>query len=70
MMATEFKPRGEDSPPASWRLNGIGALRIVFGLIWGVDAWFKRQPGFITGFVDYLNGAQAGQPLVIHLKGG
>ena len=66
MMATEFKLRGEDSPSASWRLNGIGALRIVFGLIWGIDAWFKWQPGFIVGFSDYLSGAQAGQPLIVH----
>jgi thiosulfate dehydrogenase [quinone] large subunit len=65
-MATPFKLRGEDSPPASWRLNGIGVLRIVFGLIWGVDAWFKWQPGFISGFSDYLSGAQADQPLVVH----
>jgi thiosulfate dehydrogenase [quinone] large subunit len=51
---------------AAWRLNGIGALRIGFGLIWGVDAWFKWQPGFINGFSDYLSGAQADQPTLIH----
>ena len=55
-------------PPAisSWRRNGIGVLRIVFGAIWAVDAWFKWQPSFINNFADYLNGAQKDQPLLIH----
>jgi hypothetical protein len=35
-------------PLARWRLTGIGVLRIVFGLVWAVDAWFKWQPDFIT----------------------
>jgi hypothetical protein len=29
------------------RLKGMGILRIVFGLIWAVEAWFKWQPDFI-----------------------
>ena len=65
-MATPFKQAGADFVFAPWRRKGIGILRIVFGLIWGVDAWFKWQPGFISGFTDYLAGAQAGQPLVVH----
>ncbi len=32
---------------AAWRMKGIGILRIVFGLVWAVDAWFKWQPDFI-----------------------
>jgi hypothetical protein len=31
-----------------WRLTGIGLLRIAFGLVWAIDAWFKWQPDFIT----------------------
>jgi hypothetical protein len=27
-----------------WRMQGIGVMRMVFGLVWGVDAWFKWQP--------------------------
>jgi hypothetical protein len=26
---------------APWRLTGIGLLRILFGVVWGIDAWFK-----------------------------
>ena len=51
---------------ARWRLNGIGLLRILFGIVWGVDAWFKWQPSFISGFSSYLSGAQDGQPLLLH----
>jgi len=51
---------------AQWRLNGIGLLRIVFGIVWGIDAWFKWQPDFINNFSTYLSGAQEGQPLFIH----
>jgi thiosulfate dehydrogenase (quinone) large subunit len=49
-----------------WRLKGIGLIRILFGIVWGVDAWFKWQPSFISGFAGYLSGAQEGQPLLLH----
>jgi thiosulfate dehydrogenase (quinone) large subunit len=39
-------------------MQGIGVLRIVFGLVWGVDAWFKWQPDFINNFTGYLTSAQ------------
>ena len=51
---------------AQWRLNGIGLIRIAFGIVWGVDAWFKWQPDFINNFTTYLTGAQDGQPWPIH----
>jgi uncharacterized membrane protein YphA (DoxX/SURF4 family) len=51
---------------APWRLNGIGILRIVFGVVWAIDAWFKWQPDFINNFTSYLKGAQEGQPVVVH----
>ncbi len=50
---------------SSWRIKGIGILRIVFGLIWAVDAWFKWQPDFINKFSDYLTGALDGQPAAV-----
>ncbi len=50
---------------APWRLKGIGILRIVFGVVWGIDAWFKWQPDFINNFAGYLTGAQDGQPAFI-----
>ncbi len=63
---TESKLReSEEAATTSWRLTGIGLLRIVFGLIWAVDAWFKWQPDFIDNFSQYLSGAQDGQPAAV-----
>ena len=51
---------------ARWRFNGIGLLRILFGIVWGIDAWFKWQPDFVNNFKDYLSSAQQGQPWPVH----
>jgi uncharacterized membrane protein YphA (DoxX/SURF4 family) len=51
---------------AGWRLSGIGLLRILFGIVWGIDAWFKWQPGFVNNFKDYLASAQQDQPWLVH----
>lgn len=40
----------------------VALLRIVFGVMWAVDALFKWQPSFVSGFVDQVNGAAVGQP--------
>jgi thiosulfate dehydrogenase (quinone) large subunit len=48
-----------------WRAQAFGILRIIFGLIWAVDAWFKWQPAFQQGFVKYLTGALDGQPTLV-----
>jgi len=53
------------APLAAWRRQGIGILRIIFGLVWAVDAWFKWQPDFVNNFMSYLMGAQDGQPQVV-----
>lgn len=50
---------------ARWRLQGIGALRIVFGLVWAVDAYFKWQPDFVSKFMDYLADASQGQAPIV-----
>jgi uncharacterized membrane protein YphA (DoxX/SURF4 family) len=50
---------------ALWRLKKMGILRIVFGLIWAVDAWFKWQPDFIHNFESYLSGTLDGQPAAV-----
>ncbi len=47
---------------SSWRLKGMAILRIAFGLVWAVDAWFKWQPDFINNFSSYLTGSLDGQP--------
>ena len=65
-MATKVMTGGEYSPLASWRLKGFGVLRIVFGVVWGIDAWFKWQPDFVNNFTTYLTGAQEGQPWLVH----
>src|SRR6266699_814480 len=50
---------------APWRLKGMGILRIVFGLVWAIDAWFKWQPDFIHNFKSYLTGSLDGQPVAV-----
>ena len=37
-------------------------MRIAFGLIWAIDAWFKWQPGFISSFTDQITKAKQDQP--------
>jgi len=50
---------------ASWRVEGFGILRIIFGVVWAIDAAFKWLPGFHSNFEDYLNGGAEGQPAII-----
>ncbi len=50
----------------NWREKGIGVLRIAFGIVWAIDAWFKWQPGFQNNFMSYLTGALDGQPGLAH----
>jgi nitrite reductase (NO-forming) len=38
------------------------AIRVVFGIVWLVDASFKFQPSFSQTFSTLLSGAAAGQP--------
>lgn len=37
-------------------------LRIVFGVIWAIDAVLKWQPAFLNGFLTYVKTAAQGQP--------
>src|SRR6266487_322528 len=55
----------ETSALSSWRFKGMGILRIVFGLVWAVDAWFKWRPDFIHNFESYLQGTLDGQPAAV-----
>lgn len=45
-----------------WRDQAFAALRIIFGVVWAIDAQFKWQPAFQSGFASYLTGALDGQP--------
>ena len=50
---------------SSRRLKGIGMLRMVFGLVVAIDAWFKWRPDFMNNFTGYLTGSLHGQPAAI-----
>jgi thiosulfate dehydrogenase (quinone) large subunit len=50
------------TPVSPWRAQGIALLRIIFGLVWAVDAWYKWQPGFINSFTTQITRAQRSQP--------
>lgn len=51
-------PRLEHTAP-DWPRD---AVRIVFGVIWLVDAFLKWLPGFRSGYMDYLAEGAQGQP--------
>ena len=40
----------------------VAVLRIVFGVIWAIDAAFKWQPSFAKSFMDTIASAAQGQP--------
>lgn len=44
------------------RAELVGALRIVFGIIWLIDAGFKWSPTFAREYVSLLTTAAHGQP--------
>lgn len=51
--------------PMNWRERGVGIARIIFGLVFGVAAILKWQPGFQQTFVAQVTAAQQGQPASI-----
>lgn len=44
----------------------VATLRIIFGLMWGIDAVFKWQPAFRSGFLGQIQAAAVGQPSWLH----
>lgn len=40
----------------------VAAVRIVFGVIFAIDAYLKWRPGFASSFLSQVTGAAAGQP--------
>ncbi len=46
----------------TWRHAAIALVRIAFGLVWAIDAYFKWQPAFQNNFVGYIQEALVGQP--------
>lgn len=47
--------------------KSFAVLRIVFGLVWAVDATLKWSPAFIDNFVKYLTEGAQGQPEAIQI---
>jgi uncharacterized membrane protein YphA (DoxX/SURF4 family) len=41
----------------------VATFRIVFGVIWAIDAVFKWLPAFRNGFYDQITSAAQGQPV-------
>ena len=44
----------------------VAILRIVFGVMWTIDAAFKWRPAFGSGFMNQINSAAQGQPSWLH----
>jgi thiosulfate dehydrogenase (quinone) large subunit len=40
----------------------IALIRVAFGFVWAIDAWFKWQPAFLNGFIDQVAMMLSGQP--------
>ncbi len=54
--------RGVELTLSAPRVHAIGIIRILFGVVWLIDAQFKWRPTFVDGLVTYLSGALPGQP--------
>ena len=47
------------------KLAKISSVRILFGLIWSIDALFKWQPAFQKGYLDILVNTAKNQPMFL-----
>lgn len=51
----------------SWFVRHVASLksgmRIVFGIVWGIDGFLKFQPGFADALVGQISDAANGQPV-------
>ncbi len=45
--------------------KSFAILRIVFGFVWLIDAFFKWNSGFIDNFTNYLTNSAQGQPALV-----
>lgn len=59
---THFKTRFGGEMSSKDLGNHVAILRIVFGVMWAVDAALKWTPAFRNGFLDQINTAAQGQP--------
>jgi len=47
------------------KLTTVSTIRILFGVIWSVDAIFKWQPTFQKGYLDILVNTAKDQPMFL-----
>ena len=45
--------------------KSFAVLRVIFGCIWAIDAYFKWQPAFINNLTNYLTEGAQGQPALV-----
>jgi nitrite reductase (NO-forming) len=45
-----------------WTHTAEGAIRVAFGLAWGIDAYLKWQPDFSKNYLNYITSIISGQP--------
>lgn len=58
-------PQATQFAKATPATRAIGALRILFGGIWAIDAILKWETGFRTNFLGDLMSASVGQPRAV-----
>lgn len=46
--------------------RNIAILRIVFGLMWAVDAFFKWSSSFRNSYINQIQSVSPGQPSWLH----
>jgi nitrite reductase (NO-forming) len=52
----------QTKPLSHWRHTIAGAIRVAFGMAWGIDAFLKWQPDFFNNYLSYITGIISGQP--------
>ncbi len=44
----------------------FAVLRILFGILWLIDAVLKWSPHFLNNFLDHMTETATGQPIIVH----
>ena len=57
----DSKQPAKRSPLASWRRRGIAIVRVLFGCIWGINAWFAWQFSFASNVTGYFTHTMSNQ---------
>ena len=52
--------------PSGQLSKHVATVRIIFGLMWGIDAVFKWRSAFRNGFLGQIQSAAVGQPGWLH----